>query len=98
MDSRISMPIPPALDPATLSDARYSLAIDTDRGEVLVHFDPERRIGACFTAATATWSTWWPLTFDQFLGGLARFRIREAQGFTAWAAACDPSGTATGSH
>lgn len=95
IETRIPMPIPPALDPATLADARYSLAVATDRGEVLAHYDPARQLGAAFTAAAATWSTWWPLTFDQFVGGLARLRIREAPGFAAWAAACDPAGTAS---
>lgn len=94
-EARIPMPVPPALDPAALADGRYCLAFDTDRGEVLAHYDPARHLGATFTAAAATWSTWWPLTFDQFVGGLARLRIREAPGFDAWAAACDPTGTAS---
>lgn len=89
------MPVPPALDPAALADARYSLAFTTDAGEVLVHFDPARRLGATFIAAAATWSTCWPLSFPEFVGGLARLRIREAPGFDAWAAACDPTGTAS---
>jgi hypothetical protein len=89
----LEMPIPPALDAATLADGRFTLLLDGEHGEALLHYDPERRIGASFVAAAGVWSTWWPLSFDQFVAGVARLKPRESPGFAAWAAEC----TATGS-
>jgi hypothetical protein len=91
----IAMPIPPALDPAILADGRFTLLLDGEHGEALLHFDPERRIGASFIAAAGVWSTWWPLSFDQFVAGVARLNPRGSPGFDEWAAACTGTGSSS---
>jgi hypothetical protein len=91
----IAMPIPPALDPATLTDGRFTLRVESDYGEALLHFDAERRIGASFVAAAGMWSMWWPLSFDQFVAGVARLKPRESPGFDEWAAACTGTGSSS---
>lgn len=95
MTNTVAMPIPPALDPGTLTDARFTMRVDGQHGQALLHYDPARRIGATFLAEACVWALWWPMSFDQFLAGIARFQPREAPGFAAWAAACDPTGTAS---
>ena len=51
MERKMYVPEPPALNAARLTDPTYTIRGLSERGSVLVHFDPARNCGGvCFLA------------------------------------------------
>ena len=98
METRMTVPHPPALNPSRLKDPALTVRASGDAGPVLVHYDPAGQCGAVLHLLGEVWSIWGPLPFAEFVASLGERGIRIADGedLVRWVTACSasPSGTA----
>lgn len=81
---------PPVLDLERISDPSYTIPGTSPKGDVAVHFDPDRCCGAVYHFELGAWSVWGPLAFGQFLVAIrsGRIELGEGEHVRRWVTAC----------
>lgn len=90
MERKMYVPEPPALNAARLTDPTYTIRGLSERGSVLVHFDPARNCGGVCFLAGEVWAVWGPMTFGEFVSSLGSrgIRIADCDDLARWVLSC----------